>query len=144
MKTPKGTPCPMYHYCPEGTSAPVPCDNSFNTTSEGASDVTYCVKCPRGYYCKLGDYFKNNIFNPSTINNVISNSNYYGKCQAGYVCLEGSTVSNPTDNIAGYICPQGAYCPAGTPQEIQCSPGTYNSLTGQTTSCQKCPAGSVC
>jgi hypothetical protein len=88
--------------------------------------VSNCLKCPRGYYCKLGDFFKNNIFKASYINTILQNTDYYGKCQAGYVCNEGSSVSNPTDNIMGYKCPKGAYCPSGITQEIKCAPGTYN------------------
>lgn len=36
MVTPKGTPCPMYHYCPEGSASPIPCDNGFITVADGA------------------------------------------------------------------------------------------------------------
>ncbi len=108
----------MYHYCPEGSAAPVPCDNGLLTISEGASDESYCVKCPRGFYCKFGDFFKNNIFNAATLNTVASNPLYFGRCQAGYVCLEGSSMNKPTDGIVGYLCPPGSYCPAGITQEI--------------------------
>ena len=111
--TPKGTPCPMYHYCPEGSASPIPCDNGFITVADGAQDVSNCLKCPRGYYCKFGDFFKNNIFDASTIATILSKTQFYGKCQAGYVCIEGSSVINPIDNIMGYICPTGAYCPQG-------------------------------
>lgn len=80
--------------------------------------MSNCLKCPRGYYCKFGDFFKNNIFKSSNIATVALNPQYFGKCMAGYVCIEGSSVSNPTDNIMGYICPKGAYCPSGITQEI--------------------------
>jgi hypothetical protein len=59
----------------------------------------------------LGDFFKNNIFKASNIAKILENTDFYGKCQAGYVCKEGSTVSNPNDNIMGYKCPKGAFCP---------------------------------
>ena len=63
----------MYHYCPEGTVTPIPCENGFITLAEGANDVSYCVKCPRGFYCKFGDFFKNNAFNPTNIQAIANN-----------------------------------------------------------------------
>jgi len=50
-------------------------------------------------------------------------------CDAGYICLEGSDVAKPTNNIIGYVCPEGHYCPSGAVKEIQCLKGTYGPAT---------------
>ena len=36
-----------------------------------------------------------------------------GDCDPGFICFEGSQLSNPTDNTTGIECPKGGYCPAG-------------------------------
>lgn len=46
-------------------------------------------------------------------------------CSAGFICLTGSDVSNPTDGVKGYICPTGHYCSEGAVKELPCNPGTY-------------------
>ena len=51
-------------------------------------------------------------------------------CDAGYICLTGSNVPNPTDGIIGYICPAGHYCLAGAVVETPCDKGTYAPQTG--------------
>ena len=60
-----------------------------------------------------------------------------------YVCLEGSSVPNPNDNITGYICPEGFYCEAGTPAPQPCPLGTFQASQGQD-NCTTCPAGYMC
>ena len=44
--------------------------------------------------------------------------------------MTGSSVPNPTDNVVGYICPLGYYCPQGAVIELPCAPGYYSSSTG--------------
>ena len=60
-----------------------------------------------------------------------------------YVCLDGSSTPNPTDNIVGYICPAGFYCTAGTTIEEPCPLGTFQASQGQD-NCTTCPAGYMC
>lgn len=58
--------------------------------------------------------------------------------------MGGSSTATPTDNVVGYSCPLGYYCPLpATLYEIPCPAGSYNNLQGQT-SCINCPAGSIC
>lgn len=73
---------------------------------------TYCptgssapIPCPAGKYCGT-----DNLDLPT------------GNCTAGYYCNSSETVSNPVE------CSFGHYCPEGTPTEIPCSPGTFNSM----------------
>lgn len=51
-------------------------------------------------------------------------------CDAGFICLTGSNVPNPTDGIIGYICPSGHYCLSGAVTQTLCDIGTYAPSTG--------------
>ena len=50
-------------------------------------------------------------------------------CDAGFICLEGSNVPNPTDGVIGYVCPTGHYCLSGAVTETPCDIGTYAPST---------------
>ena len=67
-------------------------------------------------------------------------------CGAGYVCSSGANSSSPTDGATGYICPMGAYCPAGSGQETKCPVGTFSNQTGlhNVSSCEQCSPGWYC
>jgi hypothetical protein len=43
--------CPEGHYCPEGSSSPVPCPQGTDSTSRGLSSASQCPLCAAGYYC---------------------------------------------------------------------------------------------
>lgn len=64
-------------------------------------------------------------------------------CVSRYVCKEGSSISCPSDDIHGYRCPAGFYCPTGSSLEIPCDPGTFSPMPAAST-CLPCPAGSSC
>lgn len=36
-----------------------------------------------------------------------------GACAAGFLCLMGATVPNPSDNTTGSLCPPGIFCQQG-------------------------------
>lgn len=55
-----------------------------------------CWLCPAGHFCG-----SEGLVEPS------------GLCAAGFLCLVGATVPNPTDNTTGSSCPPGAYCQLG-------------------------------
>ena len=59
---------------------------------------------------------------------------YSLRCDAGYICLTGSHIPNPTDNVIGYVCPVGHYCPEGAVGELECDLGYYSPTTGAGTS----------
>jgi hypothetical protein len=71
-----------------------------------------------------------------------------GNCNAGYYCTSGATTNTPTNDATqgGNVCPAGSYCEAGTQTPVPCSPGSYRSSTGGTSSasCTTCPAGKYC
>ncbi|XP_041425097.1 signal peptide, CUB and EGF-like domain-containing protein 1 [Xenopus laevis] len=78
------------------------------------------------------------IENVFSIDNVASSVIVYR-----YICKEGSSVPCPSDEISGYRCPAGFYCPSGSSIELPCPPGTFSPMPGAS-SCLLCPAGSSC
>ena len=70
---------------------------------------------------------------------------YYGDCDAGYICYEGSTSKTPTSvaTDGGEPCPIGHYCNSGEQFAEPCKPGTKNDQTLQG-SCDPCPIGEYC
>ncbi|WAR26197.1 hypothetical protein MAR_011901 [Mya arenaria] len=106
---------------------PTPCPSGTIAKGTSYSNLTDCEPCKSGNYCT-----------------AISSQNVESlPCTAGYICLMGSDIATPTDNIIGYICPAGHYRLSGDIQETPCSPGTYQIQQGQD-SCDICPAGRSC
>ena len=115
----------MYHYCPEGTDLPIPCENGKTTTSERSADISDCVPCARGYFCRFADYFGSMTFDPTKVAAAAQVLTAFGKCRAGYVCTGGSYTSEPNIEAIGYICPAGAFCEEGALVETKCPAGTF-------------------
>ena len=46
-----GDICPIGHYCPRGSPAPIRCGNATYMNHTGAAE---CYVCPAGYYCTDG------------------------------------------------------------------------------------------
>jgi len=67
-------------------------------------------------------------------------------CDAGYWCIEGSARPDPTDGVYGKLCPEGGYCPSGTPTVVACPQGQYNEAEGgeSTADCANCKPGFYC
>lgn len=55
-----------------------------------------CLVCPAGQFCG-----SEGLVEPS------------GSCAAGFLCLTGATMPNPTDNRTGSLCPPGIFCQEG-------------------------------
>ncbi|XP_062603182.1 uncharacterized protein LOC134264959 [Saccostrea cucullata] len=119
--------CPIGNYCPEGSYLPTPCPSGTMAVNTGNVNVTNCEICSPGRYCTTNSS-KNGVSLP---------------CSAGYICLQGSDISNPADNVKGYICPVGHYCLEGAVKETKCDIGTYGPTEGLG-ACLTCPAGRTC
>lgn len=85
--------------------------------------MTNCIPCLPGHYCPT-----TGIVMP------------YLKCTAGYWCKGGSL------EPYGVSCPNGSFCPKGTPSPVSCPPGTYQPYTGKTSfsDCMACDPGMYC
>ncbi len=51
-------------------------------------------------------------------------------CKPGYVCIGGSDIPEPADDIIGYICPVGHFCREAAYTHEACVPGTYAPIQG--------------
>nr|XP_047130962.1 uncharacterized protein LOC100202447 isoform X1 [Hydra vulgaris] len=122
--------CPKGYFCPNGTSTPTPCPRGYFSGDVGLKKLDECQPCPAGKYC-----------NGTGIEALINPPN----CSVGFVCVQGSDSPTPTgsDNLRGYPCRPGFYCPEGTYKELSCPPGTFQPLPQQG-SCLACIAGSMC
>lgn len=118
-----GDICPPGHYCPQGSSAPLPCPAGTNSTSTELGSAAECGACAKGFYCP----------NTGTVLATLP-------CPGGYFCPGG--VDNPA-NDANLLCPKGTYCPQGTSFPVQCAAGFTQSVIGQD-KCDTCPAGFYC
>ncbi|KAL7831753.1 hypothetical protein AOLI_G00293010 [Acnodon oligacanthus] len=120
-----GGACPIGHYCPEGTSLPLPCPPGTFSNSLYITELSGCSSCPAGLFCgSMG------LSRPS------------GPCQEGFYCPSGATSSTGSGTEGG-LCPQAHYCASGSARPLPCPAGTYANLTGQI-KCSLCPAGYYC
>ena len=120
-------PCPVGHYCPQGTVSPLKCPlGTFNSNTK-ATNESSCTPCSYGQYCGT-----EGLGEPS------------GPCWAGFFCLLGAKYpNNPNLDSTGGPCPVGHHCPNGTSYPLGCNAGSYSMVTGLA-ECVACPAGFYC
>ena len=109
-------PCAPGYYCPPGTSLPQPCSANYYCPdgrkmipcpagsfyeSVGASEVSYCKLCQKGYYCPGGG-------------------------TTAVTCTPGS-FSQKLGGIFCETCPEGSFCPFGAIEPLICPMNTYAS-----------------
>ncbi|CAM4616195.1 unnamed protein product [Lepidochelys kempii] len=118
-----GDLCPAGHFCPLGSSSPVPCPTGTFLPQSGMASHNACLPCPGGKFCQ-GEGL----------------ASVSGTCYAGYYCDMESTRPDQKH------CPPGSYCPKGTESPIPCGAGSLNPHSGKwhLTDCQPCPAGYFC
>ena len=88
-----GGPCPEGRYCPAQTEDPILCPNStFRNTTMGESSSD-CYACLPGMYCGT-----EGLSQPT------------GPCQAGFYCLSGNNVANPSGIITHNHCQSLTLC----------------------------------
>ncbi len=120
-------PCPVGRYCPLKTTEPLLCPKGRFSNKTHLKLATDCDLCLPGFYCGSDGL-----------------SNVTAPCNAGFYCLHGSKVANPSNvTSSGGPCPIGHYCLNGTAYPLGCKAGTYNNQTGQS-ACQSCCSGFYC
>ncbi|XP_055369802.1 uncharacterized protein si:ch211-286b4.4 [Betta splendens] len=122
------SPCPAGYICPRGSpgTQPVPCPKGTYSHNQGLTAIGECRVCPAGLFCG-----SEGLTQPS------------GTCAAGFLCLTGATVPNPTDNTTGSLCPPGTFCQQGQ-RAGDCWPGFYCDWGSSRADRALCPAGSFC
>ncbi|KAH3841624.1 hypothetical protein DPMN_115097 [Dreissena polymorpha] len=122
-----GGPCPIGHFCEQGTQDPTPCPLGTFGNQTLLRSAAECHSCTPGYYCDA-----TGLTEP------------VGLCSEGFYCLGGSNSSNPpVRDASGGPCPAGKYCENGTSTPPECPSGTFQILE-QKASCDPCPAGYYC
>ncbi|NXR36736.1 WBC30 protein, partial [Zosterops hypoxanthus] len=121
-----GAPCPLGHFCPQGSRRPQPCPpGSHGPHSRGQQ----CQPCPQGHYCEF--------FCPKNSSSILEKD-----CPSGHYCPAG------TASAAQFPCPSGTYNPrAGSSRSSQCrpcEPGHFCALPGQSQVSGPCLAGFYC
>ena len=114
-------PCPIGHYCLQGTDTPIPCPIGTFMPTMGSN---VCTECTPGYYCATTGL-----------------SAVTGQCAARFYCTGGATTSTQLMvSSSGGPCPVGNYCVKGTSDPVPCTDGTYMNHTGSS-ACLQAPAG---
>ena len=125
-----GGECPRGRYCLAGSTITASsCPKGTFNNRTGLSNISECQFCPPGYYCPY-----TGLVEP------------FGLCNAGYYCIGGSPVSNPSNVTYGDQCISGHYCPIGTASPIPCPVGSFLPTTGATSlsECLPCSSGMYC
>jgi len=102
------TICPLGKFCPEGSAEPQLCPIGTYNDVEGATDSRECKGCEAGKFCP---------FMGQTVVDAVH------ICDAGFLCLGGSSRPEPTDFTTGRRCPAGGYCTQGTAVVQSCPAG---------------------
>ena len=114
-----GDECPVGHFCPAGSAAPLPCNDGTYTNQTLSSD---CLLCPIGFYC-------------------IDASSLPLSCPAGFFCPSGT-------GHDWMPCPSGSFSPqsgiSDVSQCLSCSAGKYCQLANATEETGFCEAGFFC
>lgn len=113
-------------YCPAGQWGKVDCSAGTITNVIGAYQQADCVSCPPGFYCP----------NSASLSKTV-------ECKAGFYCSGGAYTDNGVGTGTG-ACTDQHYCPSGTNEPINCTPGRYCSGTGLSAPTGSCTAGYYC
>ncbi|TYZ59327.1 hypothetical protein PybrP1_004972 [[Pythium] brassicae (nom. inval.)] len=114
-----GDVCTSGHYCPKGSSNPIPCPPGTYSGNTQNVDPEDCFPCPPGYLC------------PSSGTTLPSM-----KCPSGFICIGG-------EREASQQCPKGSECPEGSSYARACSAGSFSDEVGLA-QCKLCPERHFC
>lgn len=147
--------CGVGYYCPSGTqyATQFPCPvGTFKSTTGGADVSAWCVCIKQkkkschfiSHEIIFGCFFYSIACTPGSFCSANALAAVSGSCSAGFACLGGATVSQPTSAAqGGMVCPVGTFCPTGSASPQPCLAGTYNDVPQQS-ACSPCPASYFC
>ncbi|CAG5098823.1 Oidioi.mRNA.OKI2018_I69.XSR.g16008.t1.cds [Oikopleura dioica] len=143
-------PCPAGFYCEFNVDnfISTPCPPGTYSISESLRSKYECPLCGGGLYCS------------GELDSLTDTVKPPKNCTAGVYCRQGSpseddsncNLPDETDPLyvpgveCPIICPQGAYCPAGSFTPQPCEEGTYTTGPGKgkNDDCEMCKAGHFC
>lgn len=102
--------CQERYYCPEGSNNSTAIICPVGSFCPDASKIP--ILCTGGSYCDQTGLAKPTF-----------------ECREGFYCTLEASVSNPTDNRTGNVCPKGYYCPRGSSVPMSCPIGTFLNST---------------
>ncbi|KAK3531185.1 hypothetical protein QTP70_015143 [Hemibagrus guttatus] len=116
-------------FCPEGSSAPEPCEEGTYSSRPGLREASECTLCDGGRYCT-----------------GVGKTKPSGNCEGGFFCKQQSVSATPFDGTTGGLCPAGSFCSPGSAYPQPCPSGTFSNSTGlkHVQQCVKCPPGYYC
>ena len=129
--------CTPGNYCPEGTGAPLPCEEGTYSNRTGLVDASQCTKTAPGYYAPVGST-KGRECPPGSYDEQ-GGQGRCDLCPAGkYTPLYSQTECT--------ICPEASYCAIGAASPTACGPGTVGDRTGlgDASECTPCFLGFWC
>ena len=101
--------CIRDSYCPASEMiSRIPCPVGTFSNSTGITNISDCNPCTKGMYC-----------------NSLSLTKPAGWCEAGYLCVSGSSSPSPRDGI-NEPCPAGFFCERGATYPEPCPTGTMS------------------
>ncbi|CAM9824345.1 unnamed protein product [Bubo scandiacus] len=119
---PLSGPCPLGHYCPEGTHFPVACPVGTLNNATGGTSPESCVTCYPGSFCAS-----------------VGLSSPTGPCTEGFYCPANFSSISPT----AFLCPKGHFCRSGAAHPMPCPAGEYQPARGSA-ACVPCQRGFYC
>lgn len=152
-------PCPPGHYCPEGTSEPLPCPSGTSNRHSRGAELDDCRPCFLGQFQPETAATNCSICPAGTYSAELGQTEC-ADCPKGGYCRTKGAVSS----LVWQACPAGSFnphsgstssaacelCPPGTSSLERganssatcksCARGTYAIASGQA-ECQQCPAG---
>ena len=159
--------CPPGHYCPAGSTVPLPCPAGRFNSANGSQSMEECTPTDPGFYTSAGSTEQMacragtaapiagmgacNRCTPGTFQAKAGQVACVA-CEPGSYCAEGAAAALPcaegsyssstslTSAMECALTDQGHYAPAGSTQQTLCGPGTFapNVSMG---ACVKCAAG---
>ena len=157
------TPCPVGHFCPEGTSIARPCLPGSYSSSTSLTSASECTKTNVGHYapagstqqtkcspgtvqpdagkgscdhCAAGSYQKGEGGSECAVcgaGNYSANALSCEPCQVAEYCPEGSVI--------GKMCPPGSTTEGRGAESLYdcgCPAGTFDTASGDEISCEPC------
>eukprot|EP00964_Phaeocystis_antarctica_P014195 scaffold7814_cov70-Phaeocystis_antarctica.AAC.3 len=126
--------CTQGHFCPPGTSAPLPCEEGSYSTRTNLSSAAQCDGAEPGFYAITGSPAPR----PCSPGAVAADARM-GLCAP---CAEG-TFQDREQQTECKPCKQGSFCPEGASAPLSCAEGSYSISTNLTSGseCTETDAG---
>ena len=129
--------CPKGHYCPEGSSAALPCSPGSYSNSTSLISADQCAPTDVGHVAPTGSTEQTKC-SPGTV----APNGKMGACKTcaagSFQGKEGSQTCEP--------CPLSSWCAAGSSAPTACEAGKVGRSENLTSAseCEPCPMGSWC